>query len=203
MSFVNLFLVMNNINYDKRKQEYESSYWNNSNGNFNSINGYETNPKDIYSNFLKIIEKLEVKNDCKIIDLGCGNGMLVKFIRQNLKLNVIPFGVDFLEKSIVQAKTIIHPDYATNFRVSNISKVTFAKNSFDIIILDPSLLSTNDFLVLLPQIKEAANIASIFYIHDDVLSALQIQSIKELYTFNDLSFEIYDFKKISFAVFMK
>jgi 2-polyprenyl-3-methyl-5-hydroxy-6-metoxy-1,4-benzoquinol methylase len=54
-----------------------------------------------------------------ILDLGCGNGILLKKICDRLGNDAIPFGVDAHHEHIAHARDIL-PNFASNFRVGDI-----------------------------------------------------------------------------------
>jgi 2-polyprenyl-3-methyl-5-hydroxy-6-metoxy-1,4-benzoquinol methylase len=104
-------------------------------------NGITGSPLELISK-IKILKKL-IKHDAEIIDLGCGNGLLLKMYTQQSKFQIIPFGVDFIEKSISQAKKKVIPEYKNNFTVENIIDYKFTRK-FDYILTDPGCASTKD-----------------------------------------------------------
>src|SRR3972149_4052303 len=65
--------------------------------------------------FLRIIER-----PGSILDLGCGNGLLLKTLRAQCRYDLVPFGADFLEESIAEARDEILPAFRNNFVQSNI-----------------------------------------------------------------------------------
>ncbi|MFA6307441.1 MAG: class I SAM-dependent methyltransferase [Patescibacteria group bacterium] len=72
-----------------------------------------------------------IKDNFKILDLGCGNGRLLKSLEQaDKKLNYL--GVDFSEKLIAQARQD-HP--RSKFVVADMSDLSFAANTFDMIFM--------------------------------------------------------------------
>ncbi len=68
-----------------------------------------------------------IRNNQKILDLGCGNGRLINLI-DNHQTDYI--GVDNSKELIKIAKKK-HPDYS--FRIANITNLPFDKNNFDLI----------------------------------------------------------------------
>ncbi|RJP63067.1 MAG: class I SAM-dependent methyltransferase [Ignavibacteriales bacterium] len=72
-----------------------------------------------------------IKNNFKILDLGCGNGRLLKSLEQaDKKLNYL--GVDFSAKLIEQARAN-HPQ--TKFIRADMSDLSFDRNTFDIVFM--------------------------------------------------------------------
>ncbi len=70
-------------------------------------------------------------DDSKILDLGCGNGRLIKVLENsNKKFSYI--GVDFSANLIMQAKQIF-PEY--EFQVKDMREAEFPDNSFDLIAI--------------------------------------------------------------------
>lgn len=86
-----------------------------------------------------------IKTDGKIIDFGCGNGMLLKFIVLNAKHKLIPYGVDFLAPSIRQAKTKIFTEFKKNFECMNILDYDFSQGAFQYILTNPAYLHEDDW----------------------------------------------------------
>jgi SAM-dependent methyltransferase len=54
-----------------------------------------------------------------VLDLGCGNAMLLKKIRDRVGAGAIPFGVDHHKQHIAHARLVL-PDFAPNFHVRDI-----------------------------------------------------------------------------------
>ncbi len=102
------------------------------------MNGYYKPPLEKYLSILSLIDR-----DGKIIDLGCGNGMLLKFLMDISGHKLAPWGVDFNGKAIKQAREEILPEYAGNFILSDIELYDFSHGPFDIIVADP-LLARHD-----------------------------------------------------------
>lgn len=72
-----------------------------------------------------------IKDNFKILDLGCGNGRLLKSLEQADK-KIKYLGVDFSEKLIEQAK-IDHPQ--AKFIVSDMTDLSFNYGSFDMVFM--------------------------------------------------------------------
>jgi 2-polyprenyl-3-methyl-5-hydroxy-6-metoxy-1,4-benzoquinol methylase len=130
-----------NSYYSQQKQWYEKNYWGENHNDLLLPNGITGSPSELISK-IKVLKKL-ITHDGKIIDLGCGNGLLLKMYTKQTDLNIIPYGVDFMEKSIRQAKRLVFPEHKGNFIVGNIIDYTFTQK-FDYIITDPGCASAED-----------------------------------------------------------
>ncbi|MBU1202515.1 class I SAM-dependent methyltransferase [Patescibacteria group bacterium] len=72
-----------------------------------------------------------IKDNFKILDLGCGNGRLLKSIQPaNIKFNYL--GVDFSENLVAEARKQ-HPD--TRFIVADMVDLNFEPGTFDMIFM--------------------------------------------------------------------
>lgn len=94
-----------------------------------------------------------IKDNFKILDLGCGNGRLLKVLKES-KSSIEYTGIDFSNKLIEQAKKDF-PNYI--FRVEDMNNLDFEENSFDMIFMIASfhhLETKKERLELLKKINK-------------------------------------------------
>lgn len=70
--------------------------------------------------FQQLLKVIEDKCDFSIVDLGCGYGALVDYLRKNFK-NYRYVGIDISEEMIISAVSRYEQDESTEFHVSAIS----------------------------------------------------------------------------------
>ncbi|MGC9095221.1 MAG: class I SAM-dependent methyltransferase [Candidatus Bathyarchaeia archaeon] len=164
--------------YHARKQRLWNMYWKDNDGSdIFRPNGFDEYPKEIYDLFLSLID-----HDGRVIDLGCGNGLMLRHLLTKSKHKLIPYGVDFIEESIKQAKEVILPMYAENFKVGNIVDIELGTGYFDFIFFDPYDVHPNDVQGMIDKLLKACKHGGkiIFYTYKDVLKALRLIKLFKL-----------------------
>ncbi|PKO08111.1 MAG: hypothetical protein CVU40_17220 [Chloroflexi bacterium HGW-Chloroflexi-2] len=123
------------------KNNYLKTYYNDSNAPLSMHNGWSSEDAQnlAYSAFLQLFDK-----GGNILDLGCGNGSLLKYIISNISLSLCPYGVDFLVKSIQEARNIILPRFYSNFYVSNVDEYDPIEKRFGYVITSPDYTFESD-----------------------------------------------------------
>jgi len=100
----------------------------------------------------------------RVLDLGCGNGMIAEYISDQTSAHVT--GVDFIEKAIQDARQRTIPKRERfDFRVMDFQHLQFPPASFDVIISIDTLYFTDIFETLsrcLPFLKENGRLAVFF-----------------------------------------
>lgn len=140
------------------------------------MNGYPRPPRGPYISTLPLIDR-----DGKIMDLGCGNGMLLAFLMKFSGHELEPYGIDCKPKPIGQARGEILPEYERNFRVAHISEYDYAEGPFDIIIANPFHvdLGIDAFTQrCLSHLIQGGRL--VYRIHDDVLRGNKIKTVQEV-----------------------
>ena len=158
--------------YHRKKQRLWNMYWRNNDGSeVFRPNGFSEYPQEVYDVFLSLID-----HDGKVIDLGCGNGLMLLHLTTGSKHKLIPYGVDFIEESIKQAKEVILPQYAENFKVENIVDADLGANSFDFIFFDPYHVHSDDTQGMIDKLVKACKSGGriVFYTYKDVLKVLKL-----------------------------
>lgn len=157
--------------YQKEQKFYSEAYWKDNDGN-NPFrpNGFSMLPEKIYQAFAEQINK-----DGEVLDLGCGNGLMLKYLMQSLDRKLIPYGADFIERSVRQAKELILPQYANNFSAINVVDYSFTDGPFDFIFTFLSHIYPDDRKEYLKKIKKYCRKGGrvIFYEYADVLKNLK------------------------------
>ncbi|WBW96888.1 class I SAM-dependent methyltransferase [Oceanirhabdus sp. W0125-5] len=103
----------------------------------------------------KIIELLNVRNEDKILELGCGNGYITEYISDVTNGNIL--GIDFSSEAIDSAtKRTSQKSSRLQFECNNIQDIDYEANTFDKIVsidslfflrdLESSLLKLNNIL---------------------------------------------------------
>jgi len=165
-----VFDSQNRLNYYLNNRSwYLKTYWeNNDGGDLYLPNGFKTLPENIYRAFAEQIDK-----DGKVLDLGCGNGLMLKYLMLTSGYKLIPYGVDFLEPSIKQAKEILHPQYAANFTCGNVVDYSFKGGPFDFIFTTIHHIYPGDRKEYLNKLRKNCRKGGkiIFYEYEDVLKA--------------------------------
>lgn len=99
-------LTRRNEFYRKRKERLWNMYWKDNDGSdIFRPNGFDSYPEEVYDLFLSLVD-----HDGDVIDLGCGNGLMLSHLLKKSKHKLVPHGVDFMEESIKQAKERILPN---------------------------------------------------------------------------------------------
>lgn len=99
-----------------------------------------------------------INHDGRVMDLGCGNGLMLKHLITRSRYSLIPFGVDFIEESIRQARRIVLPEYADNFIVGNIADIDLGSETYDFIFFDPYALHPDDLDQMIRKLLRACRL---------------------------------------------
>lgn len=189
------------MNYQIRKEWCQFTYWDQCPElPVYGRNGYHSYPLTVYNYFVAAINGLQMEGACTLMELGCGNGLLLKHLQETVEAKITPYGIDFLASSINCAKQQILPAYKDNFTISNIADFDFEGKVYDVVLLDPYLISEMDFARVLALLAQHTRVAIILYLHIDVLSALSLQSIGKFYAYSQFDTSVFDYPEISLAV---
>lgn len=100
-------------------------------GSLHRQNGYLSAPTHIYRGFLPLI-----RQSGRILDLGCGNGLLLRYLVEHAGHDLVPYGVDLDAAAVDVARTVVLLAYAANFQVEDVRRPRFGV-SFDIVVTNP------------------------------------------------------------------
>lgn len=118
----------------KAKNTYRQSYYSDSSAPLSMHCGWSSDKAQIlaYEAFSSLFDR-----GGDVLDLGCGNGALLRFLLSRLSVKIYPYGVDFLEESIQEAKTVVLSDFSDNFFASSIDDFNPGVQKFSYIITSP------------------------------------------------------------------
>ena len=185
-------------NYYNKQHDFYSSYYKGK--TIYERNGFDEYPIVEYSMFVNAIESLPEKT-IKVIDIGCGNALLLKHIIKNTHKKVTPYGVDFLSKSIIEAKRDILPKFAGNFLCINAIDFVFL-GSFDVVLFDPSILRKENRNVFFQRIMESKSHYCIVYTYSDVIIALNLSNALALLSKTNVNSIIYSAESEKMSLFV-
>ena len=100
----------------------------------------------------------------RVLDLGCGNGMIAEYISDRTAAHVA--GIDFVERAIrdAQARTAGKADRLA-FRVLDMSRLDFPPASFDVVVSVDTLYFTDIYETLrpiVPMLRPSGRIVAFF-----------------------------------------
>lgn len=186
--------------YRKERTYYTDKYWKDNENNLFRPNGFIGLPDINYGAFREQINK-----DGKVLDLGCGNGLMLKYLMATSGFKLIPYGADFMEKSIKQAKEILFPEYADNFDLCNVADYTFEKGPFDFIFTFISHVHTSQRKKYIGNVVKSCKKGGriIFYEYRDVIEASKIQCVGDSPELKNIKTERRNYPTVSFAILDK
>lgn len=94
-------------------------------------NGYSEPPVEVYRAFLS-----QVDRPGRILELGCGNGLLLRYLCDFSAHDLLPAGIDTDEALIDQARTVVFPRHASGFQAADVRSCDFG-HGYDVLIANP------------------------------------------------------------------
>ena len=164
--------------YERRKRRLREMYWKgNDRSDILRPNSFKEYPEEIYNLFLSLID-----HDGKVIDLGCENGLMLRHLVTRSRCKPVPYGVDFIEESIEQAREVVLPEYAENFVICNVADFDLGVETYDFIFFDPYTVHPDDLEEVVDRLLRACRPGGkiIFYVYRDVLLALRLINLLKL-----------------------
>ena len=161
------------------------------------MNGYDRAPVGPYLSTLPLIDR-----DGKMMDMGSGNGMLLKFLMTFSNHSLVPFGVDINEKAIEQAKKEVLPEFGENFEIGDVVNYHFPEGKYDVILANP-FYAKPDMGGFTDRCLDNLNPGGrlLFRIHDDVLRYNEVERLDEMPGFKDKGMSVSEGYGLSFCVF--
>lgn len=95
-------------------------------------NGYKAVPRATYEAFLEVVDRPGA-----ILELGCGNGLLLRFLRDHSPHALDPSGIDLNAEAIRIAQTMIFPDRGQDFLVADVRSCELRAGHYALIITNP------------------------------------------------------------------
>ena len=141
----------NKKNIEKKNFESISEEWWQENGKFSIL--HKINPLRI-EYIISQISKNQKLNKIKIMDVGCGGGLVCEPLS---RLGASVTGIDFVKKNILVAKNHAKKEnLKINYKCIEIEKLK-GNNKFDVILVLEVIEHLNDWKSIIPLIKNLLN----------------------------------------------
>lgn len=101
-------------------------------GGYHQTNGYSFAPWTIYDQFLPVVDR-----PGPILELGCGNGLLLRFLCDHSGHALRPFGVDNKQDRIDEARTSIFPECPNSFVHGDLRDGIHHRGPFAVLMANP------------------------------------------------------------------
>lgn len=189
------------IFYANLRQKFMKMYWKDNDGTDIFLpNGFHGNPGKIYSYFCE-----QITHDGKVLDLGCGNGLMLRYLMARTPFKLIPYGVDLLKPSIRQAREVIHPKYKKHFIQGNIIDYKYRNAPFDFIFVSPRDICPTDMSQFIQDVVSACSNGGrlIFYAYQDVLRAYGYSWVGEFLGSSKIEIRRKNYPGVSFGIYDK
>lgn len=98
----------------------------------------------------QVLNYIPKKEDVHILDIGCGNGKMLAYLRE--KTGVYIHGFDYSEKAIDAAKKLYEKD--ADFSVGIIGEIEYPSEQFDLIMSMDSMYFAPDMVKFIGQVKQ-------------------------------------------------
>lgn len=153
------------------------------------------------SQIKRIMNMFPKRPNLQILDMGCGSGKLLRYIKQELSCHI--HGFDYSDNAIKTAKLINGAD--SDFRVGVLDKIDYPNESFDVVLSMDSIYFTQDMPSLVGKVFRWLKPGGVFiigYQEGDVMpktesaeTSIIAQSFRKNcidYSFEDITSETYD-----------
>lgn len=163
--------------YLQRARRFRRLYWDGVRGDSTPVqNGFDEYPSEVYDLFCDYVD------GGRILDLGCGTGLLLRHLVERASRWAIPYGVDFLEEAVEAARRNFPRRYASNFVCCDIMSF-LPKMSFQYVLLEPSLLFEKDRWLAVERMLSCLDEggALVLYAYHDSMVAYSIRTIEDYF----------------------
>lgn len=122
------------INFEEVQKKFYNNTWKNSDISYKckpGVPGWKSYVPNRF--FVKFLDNLKIKQDSKMLDVGCGAGRHTMYAA---KKGFLAYGVDFSKDAIEKAKIYAKNQGAENrtrFLIANVNHLPFQDNLFDFI----------------------------------------------------------------------
>ena len=97
-----------------------------------SQNGYRVPPRDIYQAILDVVDR-----PGPILELGCGNGLLLRYLHDHSKHQLDCCGIDINDAAIKTAQTQVFPERPQSFSVGDVRTYDLRPGQYSLIVANP------------------------------------------------------------------
>lgn len=146
----------------------------------------------------RILEYIPKKDDVHVLDIGCGNGKMVKYLQSKTGCHI--HGFDYSDNAIKAANA----EYANfesdkaDFRVGVMNEIDYDENSFDVITSMDSMYFAKDMNEFVKQIYSWLKPNGTFFVgyqEGDVMPKTENENttvLAEAFRKNKISYEVTD-----------
>ncbi|MBS6194634.1 MAG: methyltransferase domain-containing protein [Clostridiales bacterium] len=107
----------------------------------------------------RILEYVPAVSDSRILDIGCGNGKMLKYLQD--KTNSFIYGFDYSENAIETAKTNCEK---AEFKVYTMEEAVYSENTFDLITSMDTMYFTKDMTQFVSKIFKWLKGDGVFFV---------------------------------------
>ena len=153
----------------------------------------------------QIIEHIPQSDDLHILDIGCGNGKMLKYLQS--KTSAFIHGFDYSENAIADAKS--YNNCCCDFQVGIIGEISYKSQSFDMVISMDTMYFAQDMTVFVSQIRDWLKPNGILYIgyqEGDIMPKTahgNSTAIAKALMENGFRFEINDITRSTYELLLK
>ena len=152
-----------------------------------------------------ILNFIPNRENVNILDIGCGNGKLLGYLREKTNCNI--YGFDYSKKAIRTAKGL-HPVHS-EFRQGIIGEIDYTENFFDVIISMDTIYFAKDMSNFVAQVKSWLKPQGIFFIgyqEGDVMpktKSLSTTEIAKCLEINQMKYKVFDITTKTYEMLKK